>query len=387
MKKRICVITGSRAEYGILRSLLKEIKKTPGLFLQIIATGSHLSRGFGFTYREIEEDGFFINEKIRIVSSSDTAVAVSKSMGLAVIGFAKAFAKLKPDMIVVLGDRYEIFAAAGAACVARVPVAHIHGGERSEGAIDDSFRHAITKMSHLHFTAAEEYRKRVIQMGEHPSRVFNVGSLALDTIARMRFISKEKLEKQLGLTFSKPTFLVTYHPVTLEHNTSGRYFKTLLDALDELKNVKCIFTYANADTNGRIINSMIEEYVAQKPEKAVAFPSLGQLRYLSAMKNVDAVVGNSSSGIIEAPSFKIGTINIGDRQKGRMKAPSVIDCKPTKESISWAFNKLFSPDFQKSLGKLQNPYGSGGVAKKIIDILKKDLPFNGIKKEFFDISF
>jgi GDP/UDP-N,N'-diacetylbacillosamine 2-epimerase (hydrolysing) len=384
MKKRVCVITGSRAEYGILNPLLKEMKKTSNFLLQIVATGSHLSREFGLTYKEIEKDGFVIDDKIKILSSSDTTIGISKSLGLAVIGLSKAFERLQPDLVVILGDRYEIFAAATAACVAGIPIGHIHGGERTEGAIDEAFRHAITKMSHLHFTAAEEYRKRVIQLGEHPSRVFNVGALSLDTIAQINFMSKESLQKDLGDIFGTRTFLITYHPVTLDKNDTVKDFKQLLDALNEFRDIKCIFTYANADAHGRIINMMIRKYVENKTDSAHVFPSLGQQRYLSIMKLSDIVIGNSSSGIIEAPSLKKATINIGDRQKGRLKAGSVIDCRPTKTGIHSAIKKGLGPLFQLSLEKIQNPYGSGDVSKKIVSHIIKRLSHIELKKQFFD---
>ncbi len=384
MKKRVCVITGSRADYGILKPLLQEFLKTPEFLLQIIVTGSHLSREFGLTYKEIENDGYSIDEKIKILSSFDTTTAISKSLGLAVVGLSNALDRLLPELVVILGDRYEIFAAAAAACVAGIPIAHIHGGERSEGAIDEAFRHAITKMSLLHFTAAEEYRRRVIQMGEHPSRVFNVGALSLDTIAQMNYIGKNSLQKELGDIFGRRTFLITYHPVTLEKNDTAKKFKALLEALDFFRETKFIFTYANADTHGRIINKMIKRYVEKNSTTAAAFPSLGQHRYLSVMKQVDIVIGNSSSGIIEAPSLKKATINIGDRQKGRLKAGSVIDCRPTKNAIRSAIKKAIEPSFQLSLEKIQNPYGSGEVAKKIVVHIIKRLSCIDVKKQFFD---
>lgn len=384
-KRRICVVTGSRAEYGLLRPLIEEIKNDAGLRLQLIATGMHLSPEFGLTFREIERDGFRIDEKIEILLSSDTPVGVSKSMGLAMGGFAEAYKRLFTDIIVVLGDRFEVFSAVAAALVSRIPVAHIHGGELTEGVIDDAFRHSITKMSHLHFTALEEYRKRVIQLGEHPERVFTVGALGLDAIKSIKPLTRKALERRFGLTFGKRNLLVTYHPVTLEKNASQRYFSDLLSVLDELQNTHIVFTKANADTDGRIINHMIDEFVAKRPARAFAFTSMGQLGYLSTMRQVDAVIGNSSSGIIEAPSFNIGTINIGDRQKGRVRAESVIDCDPTKSSIRIALKRLYSKEFQSLLARVQNPYGDRSAARRIKDILKKyDIKTIG-KKSFFDI--
>ena len=383
---KVCVITGTRAEYGLLYWLMKEIQNDKDLELQVIATGMHLSPEFGLTYKEIEKE-FEINKKIEILLSSDTPVGISKSMGLAQISFAEAFDDLKPDIVIVLGDRFEIFAAASAALVSRIPIAHIHGGEVTEGAVDEAFRHSITKMSHLHFTSTEEYRKRVIQLGEEPNRVFNVGAMGIENIKRLKLLSKEEFEKSINFKLNKKNILVTFHPVTLENATAKEQFSELLSAIDELDDTNIIFTKANADTDGRIINKMIDEYVAKNKNKAIAFTSLGQLRYLSALQFVDAVVGNSSSGILEAPSFKIGTINIGDRQKGRIKAKSVIDCEPKKESIQKAFAKLYSSEFQDMLKNVKNPYEQDGFpSKKIIKILKNTDVKNLIKKRFYDIK-
>ena len=383
---KVCVITGTRAEYGLLYWLMKEIQNDKDLELQVIATGMHLSPEFGLTYKEIEKE-FEINKKIEILLSSDTPVGISKSMGLAQISFAEAFDDLKPDIAIVLGDRFEIFAAASAALVSRIPIAHIHGGEVTQGAVDEAFRHSITKMSHLHFTSTEEYRKRVIQLGEEPNRVFNVGAMGIENIKRLKLLSKEEFEKSINFKLNKKNILVTFHPVTLENATAKEQFNELLSAIDELDDTNIIFTKANADTDGRIINKMIDGYVAKNKNKAIAFTSLGQLRYLSALQFVDAAVGNSSSGILEAPSFKIGTINIGDRQKGRIKAKSVIDCEPKKESIQKAFAKLYSAKFQDMLKNVKNPYEQDGFpSKKIIKILKNTDVKNLIKKRFYDIK-
>jgi GDP/UDP-N,N'-diacetylbacillosamine 2-epimerase (hydrolysing) len=387
MKRKVCVITGSRAEYGLLNPLMEEIRKDNAFILQIIATGMHLSPEFGLTYREIENDGFSIDKKIDIHLSSDTPVGIAGSMALAQTGFAEAFEELRPDIAVVLGDRFEIFAAASAALVSRVPIAHLNGGERTEGAVDEAMRHSITKMSHLHFTGAEEYRKRVIQLGEQPERVFNTGSTGLDNIKKLKLLTKNELEKSLGFTLGEKNFLATFHPVTLENRTSGDQFRELLNALSELKTTKIIFTKPNADTDGRIIMKMIDEYVGENPGRTAAFDSLGRLRYLSALQYMDAVVGNSYSGLIEAPSFKIGTINIGDRQKGRIKAESVIDCTPDKASILTAFKKLYSEEFRAVLKTVQNPFGDGGASARIKEIIK-NFDLTGIlKKEFYDIDF
>ena len=385
MKRKICVVTGTRAEYGLLYWLLKEIEADKDLELQVIVTGMHLSPEFGLTYKEIEKE-FKINKKIEMLLSSDTSVGISKSMGLAQISFAESYDELKPDIVIVLGDRYEIFSATSAAMIARIPIAHIHGGETTEGAFDESIRHSITKMSHLHFTATNEYKNRVIQLGENPSRVFNVGGMGIENIKRLKLLSKDEFEKSIEFKLNIKNILVTFHPVTLENSTAKEQFQQLLDAIDELEDTNIIFTKANSDTDGRVINQMIDEYVTKNSNKSIVFTSLGQLRYLSALQYVDAVVGNSSSGLAEAPSFKIGTINIGDRQKGRIKASSVIDCEPNKDSILKSFEKLYSKEFQETLKTTINPYGNGCASKKIVEILKSVDLENIIKKSFYDLK-
>ncbi len=335
-KKKICIVTGSRAEYGLLYWLIKEIKADPDFKLQLVATGMHLSSKFGLTYKVIEKD-FKIDKKIDMHLSSDTSVGISKSMGIAQISFSKAYKVLKPDIIVVLGDRYEIFSAASAAMISKIPIAHIHGGEITEGSWDDNIRHCISKMAHLHFTANEEYKNRVIQLGEDPSRVFNTGGMGIENIKRLKLLSKNKFEKSINFKLNKKNILVTFHPATLENNTSKKQFQELINTINELDDTNIIFTKTNSDINGKVINQMIDRYTAKYPKKSIGFTSLGQLRYLSALKYVDAVVGNSSSGLLEAPSFKIGTINIGDRQKGRIKAKSVIDCSAKKKRYSKIF--------------------------------------------------
>lgn len=385
--KKICLVTGSRAEYGLLRPLLKEIVNDSDLKLQLIATGMHLESEFGLTYKELEQDGFKIDEKIEISLNSDTPVGISKSVGLGISGFSKAYDKLKPDIVVILGDRFEILSATIAAHIARIPIAHIHGGEVTQGAFDDAFRHSMTKMSHLHFTSTEDYRRRVIQLGESPERVFNVGALEVDNIKGLKLLSKEELEKDLDFKFQKHNLLVTFHPVTLESNTSEGQFKNLLDVLDGLDQTGIILTKSNADVGGRVINKMIDQYVNNNSQKAKAFTSLGNLKYLSTMQLVDAVVGNSSSGIIEALSFKIGTINIGDRQKGRIRAESIIDCEPTKEEIKVSFEKLYSKEFQQGLASVVSPYGDGKAAKRINHILKNFDVKGSLKKAFYDLDF
>ena len=385
MSRTICVVTGSRAEYGLLRWVMETIRETPGLELQIIATGMHLAPEFGLTFREIEKDGFRIDRKVEILLSSDTPTGLAKSMGLGLIGLGEALQQLRPDLMLVLGDRFEIFSAASAALVARVPVAHLHGGETTEGAFDEALRHSITKMSHLHFVAAEEYRKRVIQLGEHPDRVFLVGGLGIDNIKKLPLLDRPALEASLGFQLGLHNLLITFHPVTLEDATSIQQMEELLAALKTLDDTHLIFTMPNADTGGRVLFDMIEQFVVAHAN-ARAYDSLGQLRYLSCIQYVDGVVGNSSSGLIEVPSFGKGTINIGDRQRGRLKAQSVIDCAPDRQSIATALKRLYSSDFQAALRMVCNPYGEGGASEKIVRILR-DYPLESIlRKSFHDLG-
>lgn len=385
MSRKICVVTGTRAEFGLMRWLMQEVQTTPDLELQVLATGMHLSPEFGLTYREIEQAGFAIDARVEMLLSSDTATAVTKSMGLGMIGYADAYARLAPDLIVVLGDRFEIFAAAAAALIAGIPVAHLHGGETTEGAFDEAIRHSITKMSHLHFVAAEDYRKRVIQLGEQPERVFLVGGLGIDAIKRVTLLDREALEASLDFKLGSRNLLITFHPVTLEGQSSGQQMAELLDALGELKDTHLIFTMPNADTGGRELASMVNAFVATHPNARV-YSSLGQLRYLSCMKLVDGVIGNSSSGLAEAPSMGVGTVDIGDRQKGRLAASSVIHCQSHKDSILRAIQQLYTPDFREALLTTVNPYGNGGASQKIVDVLKH-FPLSGLlKKSFYDLS-
>ena len=384
--RKICVVTGTRAEYGLLYWLMKEIQSTEGLELQIIATGMHLSPEFGLTYQQIESDGFVIDKKVEMLLSSDTEVGITKSMGIGMVGFADALSDLTPDLLVVLGDRYEIFVAASAATVARIPIAHINGGETTEGVIDEAFRHSITKMSHLHFSATEEYRNRVIQLGEQPDCVYNVGGTWIDNIVRLQLLDRNEFQKAIDFELGEKNILVTFHPVTLENATAEDQFQSLLDVLDEEEDIHIIFTKANADTNSRIINVMIDRFVSENPYRSVCFTSMGQLRYLSALQFMDGVVGNSSSGLTEAPSFKIGTINIGDRQKGRIKAHSVIDCEPTKQDIKCALMTLYSSSFEEKLMDVDNPYGNGGVAQRVVAVLRKSALHGLLKKSFYNIN-
>ena len=382
MTRKICVITGTRAEYGLMRWVMQGIKDDPYLTLQVIATGMHLSPEFGLTYREIEKDGFKIDRKVEMLTSSDTPTGIAKSIGLGLIGFADALYDLKPDLILVLGDRFEIFAAVSAALVARIPVAHLHGGEATEGTFDEALRHSITKMSHLHFVAAEEYRQRVIQLGEQPEQVFLVGGLGIDNIKRMKLLNRAEVEASLDFKLGPKSLLITFHPVTLEVSTAAEQMAELLAALSALKETQLIFTMPNADTEGRELIKMVEQFVAANTN-ARAYTSLGQLRYLSCIAHVDGVVGNSSSGLTEVPSFKKGTINIGDRQRGRLQAASVINCEPTCRSITAAIERLSTTDFQLGLAQVLNPYGEGGASNKIIKILKQQAIDNITKKAFY----
>lgn len=385
MSRKICVVTGTRAEYGLLRWVMQGIKDDPTLTLQLIVTGMHLSPEFGLTWREIERDGFTIDLKVEMLTSSDTAVGITKSMGLGLIGFADALQVLKPDLVLVLGDRFEILSVVSAALVARIPIAHLHGGEATEGLIDEAIRHSITKMSHLHLVAAEEYRRRVIQLGEQPSNVHLVGGLGIDNIKRMELLPRAELEASLDFSLGAKSLLITFHPVTLEKETAEHQMAELLAALSELHDTQLIFTLPNADTDGRALITQVQQFVAAHAN-ARAYTSLGQLRYLSTVALVDGVVGNSSSGLAEVPSFRKGTVNIGDRQRGRLMAGSVINCAPERDSIAAALQALYSNEFQASLSYVRNPYGDGGASDRIVAIIKA-AELNGIlKKRFYDCA-
>ena len=385
MNRKIWFITGTRAEYGLMRLVMQGVKDDADLNLQVIATGMHLSPEFGLTYKAIEEDGFDIDRKVEMLTSSDTPKGIAKSMGLGMIGFADALNDLNPDIIVVLGDRFEIFSAVSTALVACIPVAHLHGGETTEGSFDEAFRHSITKMSHLHFVAANEYMQRVIQLGEKSEHIFLVGGLGIDNIQKLQLIDRSALEVDLGFKFGKKNLLITFHPVTLENSSASTQMQALLSALVKLEDTEFIFTMPNADTDGRALIKMVEKF-ASKHSNAHAFTSLGQLRYLSCIAQVDGVVGNSSSGLLEVPSFRKGTINIGDRQRGRLQADSVINCESNEKSITNAINMLYSPEFQTNLSQVQNPYGEGGASQKIVSILKTINIKNIVKKVFHDLS-
>lgn len=383
---KICIVTGSRAEYGLLYPLMRLIRKESSMDLQLLVTGMHLSPEFGLTFRQIEADGFSIQEKVEMLLSGDTDTAMIKATGLGMIGFADAFHRLQPDWVVVLGDRFETFAAATAAHLAKIPIAHLHGGELTEGATDDAMRHAITKMAFLHFTSAEPYRKRVIQLGESPRRVFNVGAIGLDNIKGLKLLSKRELQKELDFPFGDKTVLVTYHPTTLERDTATRQVGHLLKALDQFPDIRILFTLPNADAGGRSIIQLIEEYVKKNRERARAFTSLGQLKYLSALQYVSAVVGNSSSGVLEAPYFGIPTVNIGDRQTGRLKPPSVIDTGTDVRSITEGIRKAFLPSFVKLSKRPSYVYGKGDTAPKILRIIQRTGKPASVKKTFHDLT-
>ena len=382
--KKICAVTGSRAEYGLLRWVMEGIKKSKLLNLQLIVTGMHLLPEFGLTANSIVNDGFNIDKKIEMLLSSDTPVGITKSMGIGLIGFAEALNELKPDLLLVLGDRFEILTAVNAALLARIPIAHIHGGESTEGAIDEAIRHSITKMSHIHFVASKTYKNRVIQLGENPNTVYNVGGLGIDNFIKLNLLDKSSLEKAIEFKLKNKNLLITFHPVTLENNTSKNQMNELLHSLSELKDTGLIFTMPNADTDSRVLFKMIQDFV-RKNKNAIVFSSLGQLRYLSCIKYVDAVIGNSSSGLIEVPYLKKPTINIGDRQKGRLKADTIIDCNPERLSINNAIKKAFSNDFKSKIKDSINPYGNGGGSEKIVKIIEGYNLNDILKKNFYNI--
>lgn len=384
MKRRIAVFTGTRAEYGLLYWLMKDIQSSAKLELQLIVSAMHLSPEFGETWRQIEKDGFAIDAKVEMLLSSDSPVGVVKSMGLGTIGFADALDRLRPEVLVVLGDRFEALAIVQAALIMRIPVAHLHGGEITEGAYDDAIRHAITKMASLHFVAAEPYRQRVIQMGESPETVFNVGAVGLDHLKRTPLMSSAELSSSLGFPLDKPYILVTYHPVTLMAESPVLSFRALLAALDKFSEHKIILTYPNADNGGRAIIPLLDAYALAQQDRVLAIPSLGFKRYLSAVASAAAVVGNSSSGIIEVPAFGVPTVNIGARQLGRMAADSVIHCAPDEVSIEDALHKAISPEFSKQCRHVSNPYGQGNAAAAILDIIQS---YNGdFHKQFHELK-
>jgi len=364
---------------------MRKIQEDQELDLHVVVTGSHLSPEFGLTYKEIEKDGFIINKKVEMILSADTSTAITKSTGLGIISFADVFSDLLPDLVVIVGDRYEVFAASFASLIAGIPIAHVSGGEISMGAFDEAIRHSITKMSYLHFTITEEFRQRVIQLGEEPNRVFNTGSLGVDAILNTEFLTKEELEERLEFKFLEKNIIITFHPVTLEKGTAEKQFDEVLKAISSLEKTRIIFTFSNSDTDGRIILDKINSFVQRYSTTSVAFASMGSLNYFSTLQYVDIVLGNSSSGLSEAPSFKIATVNIGDRQKGRLKLESVIDCAPEKNSILSAIRKAYSEEFRDTLKNVKSPFGDGQAAEKITKIIKTvDLP-KELKKSFHDL--
>ena len=383
---KLCVVTGTRAEYGLLKPLIDKIKVDQSYQLQLLITGAHLSPEFGMTVNQVLEDDYDVVEKVEMLLSSDTATGIVKSMGLGMIGYADAFERLKPDALIILGDRYEMLAVASAAVLFKIPVIHLHGGEITEGAYDDAIRHAITKLSSLHFTSTEEYKNRVIQMGEQPLNVFNVGAIGLDNVIDLPLHNRSKIESELGISFKKYNYQVTFHPETLGGTSAAEQFRILLNVMEKQSESFFVITKANADTGGRIINQMIDEFVVKNPEIAIAFSSLGNLRFLSLVKICDAMVGNSSSGIIEAPSLHTATINIGDRQKGRIQADSILSCETNEEAITNCFNKIKDTKFTEMIKLVSNPYGAGNTSKKILDVISK-IDFSQLKpKTFYNIK-
>jgi len=384
-RRRICVLTGSRAEYGLLYWTMREIAGDPDLELQVAVTGTHLEPAYGMTVRQIEEDGFSIDARIPMQMVDTSSTGTARSMAAALSGIAEALESLKPDILVLLGDRFEIHAAASAAMIARVPIAHIHGGETTEGAIDEAIRHAVTKMAHLHFVAADAYRDRVIQLGEAPSRVFTVGAPGLDNIARLELPDRADLERSLGFDLGDGYLLVTYHPETLRPEQSARGVVELLAALDRFPERRVLITGTNADPGSAPIRDLLASYVASQPARVRLCESLGQRRYLSALRAADAVVGNSSSGIIEAPALGVPTVNLGDRQRGRLRAASVVDCSETRDEIVEVLQRVLAPRFKSGLDPSATPYGLPGAAKRICRVLRKH-PLEGILlKHFHDL--
>ncbi len=385
---RVCVVTGTRAEYGILKNLINKIREDDILQLQLIVTGAHLSPEFGLTYKEIEEDGIPMDWQVEMLMASDSSCGVAKSMGVGMIGFAEAYGHLKPDIVVLTGDRYEMLAAAGAALVYRIPIAHIHGGELTQGAVDEAVRHAVTKMGILHFTSTQTYRKRVIQLGEQPECVFNVGALGVENIKEWKLFGREQLKEALGMEVDTDTAMVTYHPATLDNKSVEEQIDSLLHVLKKETALKLVFTKANADMGGKTVNDRIREFVRKESSRAVVVDSLGQAKYFSVLNCCGLVVGNSSSGIIEAPSFGIPTVNIGRRQEGRVRAGSVIDCGGSEAEIGEAISRALSGKMREYARRVRNPYEKEGTARRIVSILKESLE-KGIclEKKFYDIPF
>jgi UDP-hydrolysing UDP-N-acetyl-D-glucosamine 2-epimerase len=385
--KRFCVVTTSRADYGLLRGLMRAIDEDPDLELQVVATAMHLAPEFGLTYHVIEEDGFRVDRKVDMLQSRDGETDMARSIGTGLIGFAAAIEDLRPDVVVLLGDRFELLAPAIAAFTARIPIAHIHGGETSEGALDEGVRHAVTKLAWLHFPATDAYRDRIIRMGEDPARVFAFGAPGLDALREVPLLDRHALERRLDFSLHSPVAIVTYHPVTLEPGSAGRHIEALLAALQQ-EGVRAVFTKANADQEGRLINRRLADLSAERTKDYRLYDNLGQMVYLSCLAAVDVMVGNSSSGLIEAPSFELPVVNIGDRQRGRIKAANVIDVREDAASIAAGIRQALSPVWQRGLLGMTNPYaGAPGlsVSARIKEELKRaDIGPEALKKQFYD---
>lgn len=387
MNSKITVFTGTRAEYGLLFWLLKDIQNAPEFDLQLLVSGSHLSPEFGNTFKQIEADGFKIDEKVEMLLSSDSSTGTVKSMGLGMIGFSDALSRLNPDLLIILGDRFEALAVAQTALILQIPILHIHGGEITEGAYDDSIRHAITKLSYLHATSTDEYRQRVIQLGESPNRVKNVGAIGLEHLNRTKLMSREDLSKSLGFSFSDKYFIVTYHAATCGSEEPSDSFLAIIEALESFPTYQIILTYPNADQGGRVIIKHIEEYSLINPSRVFAIPSLGQLRYLSLISQSTAVIGNSSSGILEVPAYDVPSINIGIRQKGRLAAKSVINVEPNKLKIIESIQIAINRSYKEPNEIISHPYGDGNACSKILEMIRS-LKFESAKsKAFYDIIF
>lgn len=385
--RRICIFTSTRAEWGLLRGVADEIRRMEGLRLQVLVSGAHLSEAFGTTISEIENAGVEISERVDVLKFEDTPIGICRTMGLALEKYGETLNRLRPDLLVVLGDRYETFCAAAAAQILRIPVAHIHGGEVTEGAVDEAFRHSITKMAHLHFPTCAEHRRRIIQLGEAPERVFDVGSLGIENIRQMAMAGREELEKTLGFPLARRFFLATFHPVTLENSTAAEQVDALLSAFEEFPEYNVLFTKANADPDGRAINERIGAHAAAHPERCRLVASLGLRLYLSAMQHCAAVVGNSSSGILEAPALGVPTVNVGDRQKGRLRVASIVDCEPEREAIVAALRRVLSEPFRAGLAGMVHPGDKPGTAKNIVQILASADLDGVLKKSFHDVAF
>ena len=386
-KYKICFVSGTRADYSLLLPLMSLVKKDKNFIFQLIITGTHLSRKYGYTIKEIKKDNFKVNYKVKILNDeSDSSISVINSTSNALIKIGKCFKRLKPDLVILLGDRYEIFASAIAANFLRIPIAHFHGGEVTEAVIDESLRHSLTKMSSIHFVSNEKYRKRVIQLGENPKNVFNVGAMGIDSIKNTNLKTKTKLQKDLGIKFKKNIFLITFHPVTLENNTSKIQFQNIIRALEKFDNTSFIFTAPNADMMSNPIFSLIDHFVLRN-NNASFIKSLGRINYYSLLKHTSVVLGNSSSGVIEAPYFKVPVVDIGDRQKGRVKAKNIINCTSNEKEIYLSINLALSKEFRKKFKKSKGLFGSGNASKKFITIIKNRIHKLEVKKSFYDINF